>query len=196
MATVHRNDITIGGQGSAVEFLIEMVSRKYEIKKQVIVEDADFEKSGSILNRVIERGRDGITVEADQRHVREMWKDLELERANHSATPCAAARKNEGNARSDESKGVTRCGRTDSDQARVGRHDGRTRPQMAGDDAADSQALIGGDITKYRALVARISLLSHDRPDLKFPSMQVCWAMAKPSLGSLEQSARSAAAEW
>ena len=33
--------------------------------------------------------------EADQRHVREMLKGPELERANHSATPCAVERKNE-----------------------------------------------------------------------------------------------------
>ena len=65
--------------------------------------DADFEKSGRILNRVNEWGCDGITMEADQRHVREVLKDLELERANHYTTPCAVERK-EGNARSDVSK--------------------------------------------------------------------------------------------
>ena len=65
-----------------------MISRKYEIKKQVIGEDAHLEKTGRILNRVIKWGRDGITIEADQRHVRKMLKDLELEQANHAATPC------------------------------------------------------------------------------------------------------------
>ena len=44
-----------------------------------------------------------------------------------------------------------------------------------------TEALTGGDITRYRALVARISYLSQDRPDLKFASMKVCCAMAKPS---------------
>ena len=53
----------------------------------MIGKDADFGKSGRILNRVIEWGRDGLTIEADQGHVREMLKDLELERANDSATP-------------------------------------------------------------------------------------------------------------
>ena len=67
---------------------VKKISRKYEIKKQVIGEDAAFEKSGRILNRVIEWGLGGITIEADQRHVREILKDLELERVNHSATPC------------------------------------------------------------------------------------------------------------
>ena len=36
------------------------------------------------------------------------------------------------------------------------------------DETNDIQALTGGDITRYRALVARISYLSQDRPDLKF----------------------------
>ena len=53
---------------------------------------------GRILNRVIEWDRDGITIEADQRHVREIMKGLELERENHSATPCAV-------------EGENRCGR-------------------------------------------------------------------------------------
>ena len=72
-----------------------MVSSRYETEKHVTGEDADFEKSGSILNRVTKWGRDGITIEADQRHVREMSKDLDLERANHAATPCLVE-KNEG----------------------------------------------------------------------------------------------------
>ena len=51
--------------------------------------------------------------------------------------------------------------------------DDRDRPQMADDDANDSQALTSGDITLYRALVARISYLSQDRPDLNCTS-QIC----------------------
>ena len=65
VATVHGDDITIGGERSAVEFLIRMISKKYEIKKQVIGEDPHREKSGRILNRVTEWNRDGITIEAD-----------------------------------------------------------------------------------------------------------------------------------
>ena len=146
VATVHGDDIKIGGERSAVEFVVEMISRKYEIKKQVIGRDPDFGKSGRILNRVIEWNRDGITIEADQRHVRETLKGLDLERANHTATPCAVDRKDEDGARNDDSKGE-----------RV--------------DANDSQALTGGDITRYKALGARISYLSQDRPDLKLASI-------------------------
>ena len=57
--------------------------------------------------------------------------------------------------------------------------DDRDRPRMVDDNDPDSQALTTGDITRYRALVVRISYLSQDRPDLKFASMQVCCAMAK-----------------
>ena len=50
VATVHGDDITIAGEGSAVEL------KKYEIKKQ---------------DRVIEWNCAGITIEGDQRHARE-----------------------------------------------------------------------------------------------------------------------------
>ena len=64
--------------------------------------------------------------------------------------------------------------------------DNRDRHRMADDDASDSEALTGGDITRYRALVARISHLSQDRRDLKFASMRVCCSMAKPSMRDME----------
>ena len=68
VATVHGNDITIGGERSAVEFLIKMISSTYEIKKQVIGEDADLKKSGRILNRVIKWRRGGITIDMPGRY--------------------------------------------------------------------------------------------------------------------------------
>ena len=61
-------------------------------------------------------------------------------------------RKNEGNARSDESEGENRreLGQTQTKHewdGMSGAND-RDRPQMAGDDANDTQPLAGGDITK------------------------------------------------
>ena len=184
VATVHGDDITIGGERSAVEFLIRMTSKKYDIKKQVIGEDPDLEKSGRMLIRVIEWNLVGIAIEADQRHVREILKGLEVERANRSATPCGV----EG---MDEGKGESRCRQEQTqaehewDSANDG--DDRDRPRMVDDNDPDSQALTNGDITRYRALVARISYLSQGRPDLKFASMQVCCAMAKPTMRDMER---------
>ena len=83
--------------------------------------------------------------------------------------------KREDNARSDGSKGENQCEQGQRDVAGDG-YD-QNRAQMSNDernDANDSQALTNGDITKYRALVARISYLSLDRPDLKFAATQVC----------------------
>ena len=136
------------------------------------------------MNRVIEWGRGGIAIEADQRHVREMLKDPEMERANHLGPPCAVEGKKEGNARS-ESKRENRC---DQGQTQTKHQwddmcdgDGRNSPQMAGDDATDR-----GHITKYRALVARTSYLSQARPFLKFAPIQACCAMANPSVRDME----------
>ena len=70
---------------SAVESLIRTIPKRYESKKQVIEEVPDLEKNGRILNRVIKWNHNGITIEADQRHVREILKGLELEQANRSA---------------------------------------------------------------------------------------------------------------
>ena len=128
-----------------------------------------------------------ITIEADQRHVREILKDLGLERANHFATPCAVEKKKEGNASSDESDGENRREQGQTHSKHEWNGDDRERPQMASDDANDSQALTSGDITKYRALVAQIGYLSQDRPDVKFASIQVCCAMASPSVLDTER---------
>ena len=123
----------------------------------MIGEDPDLEKSGRILNRVIEWNRDGITIEADQRHVREILKGLELERVNHSATPRAVDRRDEGKG---ESRHGQRQTQTEHEWSSASNSDDRDRPQVADDDDTDSQALANGDITRYRALVARISYLS------------------------------------
>ena len=96
IATVHCDDITIDGERSAVESFIRKISKKYEVKKQVIGEDPDLEKSGRILNRVIKWNHNGITIEADQRHARAILKGLELGQANRSATPCGVERMDEG----------------------------------------------------------------------------------------------------
>ena len=126
-------------------------------------EDADFENSGRILIRVNKWGRDGVTVEADQRYVREILKDLELEQVNHAATPCNVDKKSENSVRSHGSKGENHCEQgqrhTKHDLDDAGDGDDKNRVQMTNDerdDANDSQALTGGDIAKYRAIVARI----------------------------------------
>ena len=88
-----------------------------------------------------------------------------------------------------KARGENRCGRGQTKYRwnDMNDDDNRDRPRMVDDDAIDSQALTGGDVTRYRALVTRISYLSQDRPDLKFAAMQVCCAMANPTVRDLER---------
>ena len=80
---------------------------------------------------------------------------------------CAVEWENEGTARSVESEVENRReqGRTQTKHEwdGVSDGDGSYKPQMACDDANDSQALTGGDITKFGAHVARVSYLSQER---------------------------------
>ena len=98
----------------------------------------------------LDGGRAGITIEADQRPVSEFLKDLELDRANHSATPRDVERKNKGNTRSDERKGENRCGQGQTQPKHegdgMGDGDDIDRPQMARDDDNDGTAPTGEDI--------------------------------------------------
>ena len=91
----------------------------------------------------------------------------------------------------DDGKGQSRCGQGQTQTGHkwddANNSDDRHQPQMADDDDPDSRALAKGDITRYRALVARISYLSQYRSDLKFALMQVCCAMAKPTMRDMER---------
>ena len=142
----------------------------------MIGEDPDLDKSGRISNRVIACNRDGITIESNQR--RDMpggiLRGLELERANYSATPCAMERKDEGKGEHQRGQGQIQ---SEHERDNVNNGDDGDRPRMADDDDNDSQVLTG----------ARISYLSQDRPDLKFASMQVCCAKAKPTMRDMER---------
>ena len=98
-----------------------MMSRKCEIKKQVIGEDEHFEKAGRILNRV-KWGRDGIKIKAGQGDV--------------EASPIGT---------NDQRSDSMQRGRNDDSDERVDVDGDRPRPshewdrpRMADDDANDS----------------------------------------------------------
>ena len=102
VATVHGDDIKIGGDRS-----------------------------------VVEGGRDGITNEENQRHVREIFEDLQLKRANHSVAPWAVERElRVTQGRRKRGREPTRQGQTQTKHEWDGVSDGddRERPQMAGVD--------------------------------------------------------------
>ena len=84
-----------------------------------------------------------------------MLKDLELEQANHAASPCSVDKNNENN--EGENQCEQRQRQTKLEWNDAGDGDDKNRVQKTNDerderdDTNDSQALTGGDITKYRA---------------------------------------------
>ena len=51
-----------------------------------------------LKNNEMKKQGDGEDADADQRHVREIIKDLALGQANHATTPCNTDKKKEDNA--------------------------------------------------------------------------------------------------
>ena len=102
----------------------------------MIGEDADLKKSGRILNRVIESNRDGITIEADQRHVR----DNEGPRAGASKPICDSMCRGEEGWQQGAQRGQGQT-QTEHEWDDVNTCDDMDRPQMADDDGNDGQAL-------------------------------------------------------
>ena len=115
--------------------------------------------------------RDGITTEADQRHVREILKGLL--QANRSATPCGVERMDEG-------RGASRC-RQEQTQAEhewdtANDGDDRDRPRVVDDNDPDSQALTNGGMTRYRhSWLGSVTCLKIDQTS----NLRQCWYVAQ-----------------
>ena len=148
----------------------------------MIGDDRDLEKSGRIPNRVIEWGRNGITIEADQRHARGRLKELDLERAHHTATPWSVEReKREAIQEVKKARAESRCEQGqieaqhewDNESDRDDRH----RVQMTNDDETDSRTLTGGDITKYMDSggTQQLSVARSTRSQVCFDAGMLCY---------------------
>ena len=72
--------------------------------------DAHLEKSGRTPNRIIKREQDGVTIEADQGHVRAIFKDRKLEQANLVRASCVVGTRGEEIMRDDGIEGWNRNG--------------------------------------------------------------------------------------
>ena len=51
----------------------------------------------------------------------------------------------------------------------------------------DDDVLIGGEVTSFRAIAARINFLGQDCPDLQFPAKEVCREMSAPTRRSWDK---------
>ena len=57
-------------------------------------------------------------------------------------------------------------------------HPGGDKQVMAVE--AETEALVGAEATRFRAVAARAKYLSGDRPDIQYAVKEVCRRMAKP----------------
>eukprot|EP00972_Heterocapsa_arctica_P087275 12870194-Heterocapsa_arctica.AAC.1 len=89
-ASVHGDDIVCAGEPGDIYWLEAQFSKRFEIR----VQELSSRKQGSleikVLNRVVRRTVDGITIEADPRHAAAIVEHLDLVGANGVVTPCEA----------------------------------------------------------------------------------------------------------
>ena len=64
-------------------------------------------------------------------------------------------------------------------------HPGGDKQVMAVE--AETEALVGAEATRFRAVAARANYLSGDRPDIQYAVKEVCRRMAKPVKGDWEK---------
>ena len=51
-------------------------------------------------------------------------------------------------------------------------------------DREDDVEITGSDATRFRGVAARCNYLAFDRPDIQFPTKEICREMSKPTTGS------------
>ena len=158
---------------------------RYEVKVQIIGVDPSLAKEGCILNRTIRWDKQGIEIESDSRHVKEIILGLGLKFGKPAANPIVTDK--------DAKKLV---GEKDRDGARLrGSHRGGSGDHVSRrscsrgstsskDQGRTDELLDAADTTCYRGLAARLNFLSLDRPDLRYAAMVACTQMAAPTQSS------------
>ena len=164
---VHGDDCIIEAPRKQAETILRRFKDKYEVKHQMIGQHYDLDKTAQILNRTLTWTEDGIRIEADPRHAKEIISAMGVERGNGVSSPMAADR---GDKAEDH--------RGDKAEGKEGERGG---------EALDKEAS-----TRFRAVAARCNYLSHDRPDLRVATMRACSAMARPTEADWEKLKRIA----
>ena len=129
-------------------------------------------KELKILNRKIKWEVDGITLEADERHVIEALKALDLENAKGVATPAVRPPKEMGS----EGRAIK------SVQGFNVGEDGRPLCQTGGSGGEPSDVAELDDVSTklYRSVTARFLYLSQDRPEITFAVRECSKKMSAP----------------
>ena len=157
--TVHGDDFSSTGRERDLQWFERKMKEEFEVKTKFLGPKDYHEKQIRILNRVIEWHQHGLTYEADQRHAEIVAKELQLENAKAVATP---------GTREDASHGSSMSEIEFKELANT---------------KEDAVPLSKEEITKYRALSARLNYLAQDRPDLQYAVKEVARRMSSPKQG-------------
>ena len=93
-AAVHGDDLAASCERKQAEWLKKVMADRYEVRTQTMGADKDLSKELKMLNRSFRWSKQGIWIEADPRHVKEILKALELENCQSVSTPGSDSDKN------------------------------------------------------------------------------------------------------
>ena len=165
---VHGDDFVAVGDSAGIYKLQKDLANVYKSKSEVVGMDKGEKQEVRILNRVIRRSSTGYHIEADPRHVEQVIKDLEIEKARPSRLPGSK----------ELMKKVSREDTVD-DRAEDQEEIGIDIHEISKSDA-DHTDLSPAEAKIYRAVTARLNYLATDRPDIQYAVKEAARCMASP----------------
>jgi len=152
---VHGDDFTILGWEKDLDWFWKEISTAFESKHRGRLGPGPHDlKEMRILNRAVTWTKEGLTYEADQRHVEICLRDVNLENATSVSTPVDRSSK-----------------------------DPKNRNEIVNAEKT-SEALVSSAATHYRAIVARLNYLGQDRSDIQFAVKELGKDMCTPTQAS------------
>jgi len=153
--TCHGDDFFIAAPMASIEWLIQEMSKRYELKSQVLGTEKTCHKEIRILNRIVRWTPTSIEYEPEQRHAEMVIKELGLEGAKSLSTPGVQGPVG-GSGENDHSVAERRFEQSIGSKAeRKFEHEEQDEARRRSEPAGN-----------YRAIVARLNYLAQDRPDI------------------------------
>ena len=154
---VHGDDFTFSGRHRELEAVRRWIKGWCDIKFRGIMGSGEEDvKEREVLGRIIRRTREGLEVEADEKHRRVLMEKCDLvDESNCALEPMVVQGSGSG-----------------------GRADGRPPDAEIDDDGGGE--LGPKEATWYRGMVARANYLAQDRMDIQFAAKELSRRMARP----------------
>ncbi len=174
-AAVHGDDILMEGYEEDLWKLFKALQSKYECKMQVIGAGNHLRKSLKVLNRTVVWRSDGISIEADARHVGEIIKEAHVKDDRRCMTPMTKDCMNaacDGDVRELDGIAVV--------ERKVRGRIMASSILKSKEARNESSRMSVSEATRFRGVAARLNYLAHDRVDLKTAAGNICKKMSDP----------------